>query len=98
MSNPSAPRVIVSWRTTAFRSSAPEIEVCAELGLAFLPWSPLGGLNSAKGLGDEHLERRKVDRVGPGYGSGRIVLPAHYKLHSISDCDYRGIKLREQAG
>ena len=38
----------------AFRSSAPEIEVCAELGLAFLPWSPLGGLNSAKGLGDEH--------------------------------------------
>ncbi len=38
----------------AFRSSAPEIEVCAELGLAFLPWSPLGGLNSAKGLGEEH--------------------------------------------
>lgn len=38
----------------AFRSSAPEIEVCAELGLAFLPWSPLGGLNSAKGLGDDH--------------------------------------------
>lgn len=38
----------------AFRSSAPEIEVCAELGLAFLPWSPLGGLDSAKGLGDEH--------------------------------------------
>ncbi len=38
----------------AFRSSAPEIEVCAELGLAFLPWSPLGGLTSAKGLGDDH--------------------------------------------
>ena len=38
----------------AFRSSAPEIEVCAELGLAFLPWSPLGGLNGAKGLGDSH--------------------------------------------
>ncbi|KAJ1684135.1 hypothetical protein LUZ63_020704 [Rhynchospora breviuscula] len=38
----------------AFRSSAPEIEVCEELGLAFLPWSPLGGLNSAKGLGEEH--------------------------------------------
>jgi aryl-alcohol dehydrogenase-like predicted oxidoreductase len=26
----------------------------AVTGLAFLPWSPLGGLNSAKGLGDEH--------------------------------------------
>lgn len=38
----------------AFRSSAPEIEVCAELGLAFLPWSPLGGLSSAKGLADDH--------------------------------------------
>lgn len=38
----------------AFRSSRPEIDVCAELGLTFLPWSPLGGLNSAKGLGEEH--------------------------------------------
>lgn len=38
----------------AFRSSAPEIEVCAELGLAFLPWSPLGGLSKAKGLGESH--------------------------------------------
>ena len=38
----------------AFRSSAPEIAVCAELGLAFLPWSPLGGLSKAKGLGESH--------------------------------------------
>ncbi|GGF36939.1 oxidoreductase [Marmoricola endophyticus] len=38
----------------AFRSSAPEIEVCEELGLAFLPWSPLGGLSSAKGLGSDN--------------------------------------------
>ncbi len=38
----------------AFRSSRPEIEVCEELGLAFLPWSPLGGLSSAKGLAEEH--------------------------------------------
>ncbi|MBS43502.1 MAG: aldo/keto reductase [Nocardioides sp.] len=38
----------------AFRSSRGEIDVCAELGLAFLPWSPLGGLHSAKGLGTEH--------------------------------------------
>ena len=37
-----------------FRSSAPEIEVCAELGLAFLPWSPLGGLNDAKELAGKH--------------------------------------------
>ena len=38
----------------AFRSSRPEIDVCEELGLAFLPWSPLGGLSNAKGLADDH--------------------------------------------
>jgi aryl-alcohol dehydrogenase-like predicted oxidoreductase len=38
----------------AFRSSRPEIDVCEQLGLAFLPWSPLGGLSSAKGLADKH--------------------------------------------
>lgn len=37
-----------------FRSSLPEIEVCTELGLAFLPWSPLGGLGDAKELADRH--------------------------------------------
>ncbi|MEV0622540.1 aldo/keto reductase [Nonomuraea sp. NPDC050404] len=36
-----------------FRSSEPEIDVCAELGLAFLPWSPLGGI----GRTDELRER-----------------------------------------
>ncbi len=38
----------------AFRSSRPEIDVCEELGLAFLPWSPLGGLGSAKDLASQH--------------------------------------------
>jgi aryl-alcohol dehydrogenase-like predicted oxidoreductase len=37
-----------------FRSSHREIEVCAELGLAFLPWGPLGGLSNAKQLAEEH--------------------------------------------
>jgi len=35
----------------SFRSSEPELELCAELGLAFLPWSPLGGITSAADLG-----------------------------------------------
>ncbi|MDG4770568.1 aldo/keto reductase [Solwaraspora sp. WMMD792] len=35
----------------AFRSSEPELELCAELGIAFLPWSPLGGIGSAADLG-----------------------------------------------
>ncbi len=34
-----------------FRSSAPEIELCAELGLAFLAWSPLGGMSDAGEMG-----------------------------------------------
>jgi aryl-alcohol dehydrogenase-like predicted oxidoreductase len=31
----------------AFRTSLPEVDVCDELGLAFLPWSPFGGLGDA---------------------------------------------------
>ena len=34
----------------AFRSSLPELDVCTELGLAFLPWSPLGGMRGAKDM------------------------------------------------
>lgn len=35
----------------AFRSSEPELELCADLGIAFLPWSPLGGIANASALG-----------------------------------------------
>ncbi|MCO1575963.1 aldo/keto reductase [Crossiella sp. SN42] len=35
----------------AFRSSEPELALCAELGIAFLPWSPLGGIAKAAELG-----------------------------------------------
>lgn len=35
----------------AFRSSEPELELCDDLGIAFLPWSPLGGISRAAGLG-----------------------------------------------
>ncbi|MGN6300818.1 MAG: aldo/keto reductase [Angustibacter sp.] len=35
----------------SFRSSEPELELCTELGIAFLPWSPLGGISSAAQLG-----------------------------------------------
>jgi aryl-alcohol dehydrogenase-like predicted oxidoreductase len=38
----------------AFRSSQPELDLCAELGLAFLPWSPLGGIAKAAELGSAH--------------------------------------------
>ncbi|HEY0471399.1 MAG TPA: aldo/keto reductase [Kribbella sp.] len=38
----------------AFRSSEPELDLCDELGIAFLPWSPLGGISNASELGDKH--------------------------------------------
>lgn len=38
----------------AFRSSEPELELCAELGIAFLPWSPLCGISRAADLGSSH--------------------------------------------
>jgi len=34
----------------AFRSSEPELQLCDELGVAFLPWSPLGGIKNASDL------------------------------------------------
>jgi aryl-alcohol dehydrogenase-like predicted oxidoreductase len=38
----------------AFRSSKDELAYCAELGIAFLPWSPLGGIGRAARLGTRH--------------------------------------------
>lgn len=43
-----------------FRSSQPEIDVCEELGLAFLAWSPLGGLSDAKELAEKHPAFAKI--------------------------------------
>ncbi|PFG31832.1 aldo/keto reductase [Paramicrobacterium agarici] len=38
----------------AHLDSRPELDLCAELGLAFLPWSPLGGIKRAGELADDH--------------------------------------------
>src|SRR5690349_6167247 len=37
-----------------FLSSRGELDHCAELGIAFLPWSPLGGISDASELGSRH--------------------------------------------
>ncbi|MDX6329679.1 MAG: hypothetical protein QOI83_2062 [Streptomycetaceae bacterium] len=52
----------------AFRSSEPELELCAELGIAFLPWSPLGGISQAGELGsrfDAFAEVAQAHGVSP---------------------------------
>ncbi|WP_329247642.1 aldo/keto reductase [Actinoallomurus sp. NBC_01490] len=38
----------------AFRSSEDELRLCDVLGIAFLPWSPLGGISRAGDLGGKH--------------------------------------------
>lgn len=43
-----------------FRSSEPELELCTELGIAFLPWSPLGGIGRAAGLGERYTAFQQV--------------------------------------
>ncbi len=50
----------------AFRTSQGELELCAELGIAFLPWSPLGGTGgAARAVG----ERFSVfTEIGDEYG------------------------------
>lgn len=39
-----------------YRSSEPELDLCDEMGIAFLPWSPLGGISNAAELGASHQE------------------------------------------
>jgi aryl-alcohol dehydrogenase-like predicted oxidoreductase len=55
--------VVQNQFSPAFRSSDDELRHCARLGLAFLPWSPLGGIPSAAGLGDEHAPFAEVARA-----------------------------------
>ncbi|MCX5262945.1 aldo/keto reductase [Streptomyces sp. NBC_00199] len=44
----------------AFRSSEPELRLCDELGIAFLPWSPLGGISRARELGSSYAPFARV--------------------------------------
>ncbi|MFC0599421.1 aldo/keto reductase [Streptomyces palmae] len=54
----------------AVRGSEPELRLCAELGLAFLPWSPLGGIS-----------RSSLD--GPSSEPGGAA-PAHAGFHTVA--------------
>jgi aryl-alcohol dehydrogenase-like predicted oxidoreductase len=44
----------------AYQSSRPELDLCDELGIAFLPWSPLGGISKAGGLGDRFAPFQQI--------------------------------------
>ena len=45
-----------------YRSSLPELRLCSDMGVAFLPYTPLGGINSATQLRADHAEFAAVAR------------------------------------
>jgi aryl-alcohol dehydrogenase-like predicted oxidoreductase len=44
----------------SYRSSEPELRLCDEMGIAFLPWSPLGGISKAGELGSTFAPFQEV--------------------------------------
>ncbi|WP_084038244.1 aldo/keto reductase [Demequina sp. NBRC 110053] len=56
-----------------FTSSYPELELCAQLGVAFLPWSPLGGIRSAGDVGTLHAPFQAVADAR-GISAQQVVL------------------------
>ncbi|MFI1360149.1 aldo/keto reductase [Streptomyces sp. NPDC020898] len=57
----------------AFRSSEPELRLCDELGIAFLPWSPLGGISRAGDLGSAYAPFARV-AAAHGVSPQRVCL------------------------
>jgi aryl-alcohol dehydrogenase-like predicted oxidoreductase len=57
----------------AYRSSERELELCDQLGIAFLPWSPLGGISRAGELGGRFAEFGRVADVH-GVSPQRVCL------------------------
>jgi aryl-alcohol dehydrogenase-like predicted oxidoreductase len=57
----------------AFRSSEGELRHCGSLGIAFLPWSPFGGIGNAEALRREHPV---FERVAADHGTSvhQVVL------------------------
>ncbi|MDR0433152.1 MAG: aldo/keto reductase [Bifidobacteriaceae bacterium] len=56
----------------AFLSSGTELELCAELGIAFLPWSPLGGIGRAKTVAGAEAFQQVA--AGRGVSPQQVVL------------------------
>lgn len=47
----------------AYRSSEQELDLCAELDIAFLPWSPFGGITNAGALGSRFAPFARIAKV-----------------------------------
>jgi aryl-alcohol dehydrogenase-like predicted oxidoreductase len=57
----------------AFRSSEPELTLCDELGIAFLPWSPFGGITNAAALGSRYAVYARI-AAAHGVSPHRVCL------------------------
>jgi aryl-alcohol dehydrogenase-like predicted oxidoreductase len=64
----------------SFRSSEPELELCTELGIAFLPWSPLGGIRAAGSLAGAFAQVAGKYGVSPQ----RVCLAWHLAKSPVS--------------
>lgn len=66
----------------AFTSSYPELELCAEMGIAFLPWSPLGGIGGAAKVGERFTAFQQVADAH-GVSPQRVTLAWHLALAPV---------------
>lgn len=56
-----------------FRSSEDELRHCEELGIAFIPWSPLGGIGNAEQIRHDHPDVAELARAR-GVSPQQLVL------------------------
>ncbi|WP_084101870.1 aldo/keto reductase [Demequina sp. NBRC 110051] len=66
----------------AFVSSYPELELCAEMGIAFLPWSPLGGIGKAGDVGTRFVLFQQVADAR-GVSAQQVVLAWELALADV---------------
>ncbi|MFJ3408097.1 aldo/keto reductase [Promicromonospora sp. NPDC090134] len=62
-----------------FRSSLPELDLCTELGIAFLPWSPLGGISLARS-GELGAEFSAFQEVADAHGVSPFQVTLAWEL------------------
>jgi aryl-alcohol dehydrogenase-like predicted oxidoreductase len=82
----------------AYRQSLPQLEYCGEHGIAFLPWSPLGGIGNGETVFAKHRAFAEIGRelgVSPqrvtlawelSLGEHVIPIPSSSRPETIADC------------
>jgi aryl-alcohol dehydrogenase-like predicted oxidoreductase len=66
----------------AYQSSRPELELCDRMGIAFLPWSPLGGISRAHELGSRFAPFKQIADAH-GVSPQRVTLAWQLSLSPV---------------